>query len=170
MSKTSRDPGVSLLQQNPSRELLLEKMRSKLATTPPAAVVEKVRKREVHQRATSTWSMRILMLLGFIAINYFVIGHKDTLAAKIGVRAVPSLPDPVSQYSNDDQAMYYVYALYDYPQLQKKFGVNKFFAVDQKDARRRLDDLLPLVSPQTLGAISAYMPVAFKTVQMGGNP
>ena len=169
MAKPSRDTGLSLLQQSPSRELLLEKMRSKLASTPSAAATVAVRRAEIRKSVTATWSMRALMLLGFIAINYFIIGHRGTLAAKIGIKSVPSLPTP-SAYTTDEQALYYVYALYDYPMLEQRFGASQFFAIDQAETRRKLDALLPEVSPETLGAISRYMPVAFKSVQLGANP
>lgn len=136
----SRDTGLSLMQNNPPRELLLEKMRSKLATTPPAALV---------------------------AINYFLIGNRDAITAKIRKPAVPTLPQPSENLSTDEQALYYVYALYDYPKLASTFGLKGFVAVDQNEARRRLDELLPDVGPKTLGEISRYMPVAFKQGPIG---
>lgn len=164
MNKAPRDTGLSLLQHDPSRELLLEKMRSKLATTPAASVAVTERKREVRQRSGQTWIVRGLILAGIIGINYFAIGNKDAIVAKISKRSVASLPNPVGDYSTDEQALYYVYALYDYPRLKEVYQVTGFFAVDQKEARRQLDDLLPDVSPKALGEISRYMPVAFKTV------
>jgi hypothetical protein len=170
MNKTSRDPGLSLLQQNPSRELLLEKMRSKLATTPAAAMVRTEHKKEARQRSGKTWTTRGLILAGIVAINYFAIGNKDLIASKISRRAVASLPVPSDNLSTDEQAMYYVFALYDYPRLKETYGVKGFFAIDQAYARRQLDDLLPDVSPKALGEISKYMPVAFKTISGRRTP
>jgi hypothetical protein len=157
------------LQQNPARELLLEKMRSKLATTPAAAVADQSRKREVRKRDTGTWFVRALMLLGFIAVNYSLIGHKDAIAAKIGMRAVASLPSPEAAYGKDEQALYYTYALYDWSRFKEKYGTQGSVAVDQADARKRLEALLPDLQPQTLGIISAYMPVAFRSVAPGSG-
>ena len=164
MNKNSRDTGLSLLQQNPSRELLLEKMRSKLATTPAAAIAQVVHKREVRQRNGKSWTVRGLILAGIIGINYFAIGQKDAIVAKISRRAVASLPVASENYSTDEQALYYVYALYDYPKLKEVYGVHGFFAIDQADAKRQIDELLPYVSPKVLGEISRYMPVAFRSV------
>jgi len=162
MAKPSRDTGLTLMQSHPSRELLLEKMRGKLATTRSSAQVATEHKREVHKRVTASWTMRVIALIALCALNYFIIGNRDVIAAKLHKPSVPRMPIAEQTASPDDQALYYVYALYDYPLWQKKFGLTGFFAVDQGLARRKLDELLPQVTPRTLGEISKYMPVAFK--------
>lgn len=167
IAKPSRDTGLSLLQNNPARELMLEKMRSKLATTPPAALVAAEHKKDVRQKATKTWTVRAIGLIALVAVNYLVIGNRDIIQAKIGKRAVPVLPAPSENLSTDEQALYYVYALYDYPRLKETYGIQAFLAVDANEARKQLDELLPSVSPQTLGLISRYMPVAFKQGPIG---
>lgn len=164
MAKLSREnTGLSLLQNNPPREQLLEKMRGKLASTPSVAKVETERKREVRKRATATWTVRALVLLGFCAINYFLIGNRDVISAKLHKPAVPRLPVPSESFSPDEKALYYAFALFDYPRLKEKYGVAGFYAVDQADTKRRIEALLPEVKPQTLGVISGYMPVAFRS-------
>jgi hypothetical protein len=167
MANHPRDNGVTLLQRNPSREQLLEKMRNKLAASPGTAQAESQRRKEVRRRSAGTWAVRALALLGLCAINYLLIGNRDVIAAKLHKPAVPRLPAAAETLSPDAQALYYVYALYDYPRLREQYGVNGFLAVDQKEARRRLDELLPRVSPKTLGTISGYMPVAFRAVRTG---
>jgi hypothetical protein len=121
----------------------------------------------VRRRATASWTVRGIALIALCALNYFIIGNRDAIAAKLHKPAVPRLPSIEQSASPDDQALYYVYALYDYPLWQKKFGHTGFFAVDQGQARRKLDELLPQVSPRTLGEISRYMPVAFKAGPVG---
>lgn len=170
MNKTSRDTGLSLLQTNPSRELLLEKMRSKLATTPAAAVVETTRKREVRRRNGKSWVVRGLILAGIVAVNYLAIGQKDAIQAKISRKAVASLPVPGDNLTTDEMALYYTYALYDYPKLKTTFHINGFVAVDQADAKRQLEDLLPDVSAKALNEISRYTPIAFRSVSGRANP
>lgn len=168
MPKPSRDaPGISLLQNNPPRELLLQKMRSKLASTPSTVQVETLRKREVRRSATATWTVRALVVIGLGAINYLLIGNRDVIAAKLHAPAVPRLPALAESYSPDERALYYTYALYDYPKLKERFGVTGFLAVDQGEARRHLEELLPVVTPKTLGIISGYTPVAFKSAGAG---
>lgn len=170
MAKLTRDTGLNLIQNNASRELMLEKMRGKLAATPGTAVIESARKREVRRKATATWTVRGLVLLALCAVNYLIIGNREVIAAKLHKPAVARLPLPAENLSTDDQALYYVYALYDYAKLKERYGVNGFFAIDQADAKRRLEAMLPQVSPRTLGTISAYMPVAFKTAVGEASP
>jgi hypothetical protein len=164
MNKPSRDSGLTLMQSNPPRELLLAKMRGKLATTPAAAQVAMERKRNGRRSATASWTMRGIALIALCALNYFIIGNRDVIEAKLHKPAIPTLPYPSESASTDQQALYYVYALYDYPKLKELYGVSGFYAVNQADAKRRLEELLPRVSTRTLGEISRYMPVAFKSV------
>lgn len=164
MAKPSRDTGLTLMQSHPSRELLLEKMRSKLATTPGATLVANERNREVRKRATASWTMRAIALIALCALNYFIIGNRDVIAARLSKPSVPRLPAPSEAATPDQQALYYVYALYDYPKLKEGYGLTGFYAVNQAEAKRRIQALLPLVSNRTLGEISRYMPVAFKSV------
>lgn len=170
MAKASRDTGLTLLQSNPSRELLLEKMRGKLATTPTTVHVETERKRDVRRRTTASWTIRALALLGLCALNYFIIGNRDVIAAKLRAPAVPRLPTVSESLTPDQQALYYAYALFDYPKLQEQYKVSGFYAVNQADAKKRLQALLPQVSNRALGEISRYIPVAFKSADAGVSP
>ena len=167
MTKQSRDTGLSLLQQQPSREMLLAKMRGKLANTPSAAVVDKTRRRDARQRDTATWIMRIVMLAGFVAVNYLFIGHRElfTPAAKPG--RVKSLAAPGEQYTADEKALYLTYALYDYPLFKQRFGLKGFLALNQADAGARLRALLPQVGPETLGIIANYVPMNLTAMEAG---
>jgi hypothetical protein len=171
MAKAYRDnSGLNLLQNNPPRELLLEKMRGKLASTPSAANVQVERKREVRKRAAASWIVRAVALLALGAINYLLIGNRDVIAAKLHKPAVARLPAPTESFSADERALYYAYALYDYPKLKERYGISGFYAVDQADARNKLQALMPMVSPRTLGAISAYTPVGFKSAAAEAAP
>jgi hypothetical protein len=167
MSKHTKDTGLALLQKNPSRDAFLEKMRSKLATTPSMGAEIAVRKREVRNRKAASWTLRGTLLLAFIAINYFFLGDKTALAAKLGFESVPSLPAPQAQMSADDQALYWTYAMYDFGKFKQRFGVSGFYAIDQGRARKNLESLLPEVSSAVLGEISAYRSVAFHSVKPG---
>ena len=144
MQKVYREPGVSLLQQNPARDAMLQKMRSKLATTPSQAVVVETQKREVRRSSTATWTVRGIALLGLVAVNYFILGNREAIAAKIRKPAVPVLEAPSEAMTPDDQAMYYALALYDWPRFQHDFNVEGFVAVDANDAKRKLQELLPV--------------------------
>ena len=167
MANTSKDHGLALLQKNPSRELILEKMRNKLATTPAPSMLQAERKRDIRKKTAASWTVRGAILLVFVGANFFLIGNKDTIVAKLGMEAVPPLPIPKKNLSVDEQALYWTYAMYDIGKLRHRFGVNGYFAINAVNARRALEAILPEVSPEVLGEISAYTPVAFKTVKAG---
>src|SRR4051812_1820779 len=124
MAKAPRDnPGLSLLQANPSREVMLEKMRNKLASKPSTAQIHSDLKREKRRSAATTWTVRALILLALAAVNYLFLGNGDLLASKLRKPSVPRLPAPALALSADDQALYYAYALYDYQRLEERFKV-----------------------------------------------
>jgi hypothetical protein len=167
MANHSKDTGIALLQKNPARDLFLEKMRSKLASTPAPALEQATRKREVRKKNATSWTVRAAIVLAVLAGNYFLIGHKNTIVAKLGLESVPSLPVPEQALSADDQALYWTYAMYDIGKFRERFGITGYYAINQTNARRSLESLLPQVSPAVLGEISAYAPVAFKSVKVG---
>jgi hypothetical protein len=170
MANHQKDSGIALLQRNPARDAFLEKMRSKLASTPPPSVENEARKRSVRKKSAASWTLRAGILLAVIAANYFLLGNRNTIVAKLGLESVPALPLPQTTLSADDQALYWTYAMYDIGKFRERFGVAGYYAINQTSARRNLENLLPEVSPAVLGEISAYTSVAFKTVKMGGRP
>ena len=158
----------SLLQRDPNREAMLSKMRSKLAAS-GAPLDVSVRRKEAARREKWTWAVRIAAAMALVAINFLVLEKKDVILAKMGYEGVPSLPRPAAGMSDDDRALYYVYALYDYGKLKQRYKVDGFYAIDQASARLALEGLMPRLSPATLGEISKYTPVAFKSVSAGGR-
>jgi len=167
MEKVTKDYGPSLLQKNPSREVLLGKMRDKLARNHPIAHVQEVQMREVRKRQRVSWAVRILLFAIIVGVNFILIGQKDTLMSHLGYQAVPSLPKPRASLSPDEQALYWTYALYDIQKFRTRFNVLGYFAIDQKSAKKSLEALLPEISNATLGEISSYAPVAFRSVGSG---
>lgn len=168
MNQPSKDFDLSLLQRDPGREALLSKMRGKLAGFAPPASVE-VRSKAVSKQKAHAWVGRILILAVLVAGNYLLLDKKHVILAKMGYESVPSLPKPRGSMSLDEQALYYTYALYDITKLRQHFGVNGYFAIDERQARTKLDELLPKVEPATLGEISGYAPVAFKSISATGS-
>jgi hypothetical protein len=165
MVKGSKDYGPSLLQNNPARDMLLEKMRSKLATTPPPALEEALRRRAGRRNSLASWSWKAGLALVFVAANYLLLSHKDVIISRIGLESVPALPKPEKQMDADEQALYWTYALYDIRKFRQHFGIQGYYAINATDARKHLEALLPQVGSATLGMISAYGPiVAFKSV------
>jgi hypothetical protein len=178
MSERTKEYGHSLLQRDPNREQMLAKMRGKLATTSATAAAAAVAAaqsgpmaapRKVRRGQGWTWAMRVTMVALIAAINWLLIERKDTILASVGLQGIPSLPKAGITLSVDEKALYYTYAMFDYRKFQARFGTGEYYAVDPNDAHRRLEDLLPKVSPAVLGEISGYTPVAFKSVSAGGR-
>jgi hypothetical protein len=163
MANRRNDFDHSLLQRDPGREAMLCKMRGTLAGT-AAPSPHEVRRRGQARGEKWTWVVRIGAALGLVAINFLVLEKKDVLLASMGYEGVPSLPKPGSSLSQDEQALYYTYALYYYGKLRENFKIDGFYAIDQASARAKLDELMPKVSSATLSEISRYTPVAFRTV------
>lgn len=163
---------LSLLQREPSREKILDKMRGKLATFSPSDIQAgpSARIRRDRRKQAWTWAIRISLVGMIAAVNWLLIDRKDQILATMGYEGVPALPRPAGNLSTDERALYYTYALYDYEKFKTRFGISGYFAVDQATARKRLDDLLPSVSTPILGEISGYAPVGFRSASAGGKP
>lgn len=166
MANHPKDSGIALLQGSSARDAFIEKMRSKLASTPPPAVEKEARKRDVRKKKAVSWTVRAGILIAVLAVNYLFLGNRDIIVAKLGLESVPSLPVPEKSLSIDDQALYWTYAMYDIGKFRERFGVEGYYAINQINARRSLENLLPETSPSVLGEISAYASVAFKNVKM----
>lgn len=168
MAVTRKDYGSNLIQSNPTREALLEKMRDKLARNVPMAKVREVQKKDVRKKTAGKWSLRIVVCLLVVAVNFLYFGKKETILAHLGYQSVPSLPRPNSSLTIDEQALYWTYALYDIQKLRSHFDISGYYAINQVGAKRNLEDLLPKVSTSVLGEISTYAPVAFRSIGGGG--
>src|SRR4051794_29899984 len=109
MGKDSKDFGVSLMQRNPSKDLLLEKMRGKLASTPSASVVKETRRLETRRKGIVSWGWRAAIAVAFISANVFFFKEKEVIISRIGLESVPALPKPDKRMSADEQALYWTY-------------------------------------------------------------
>lgn len=171
MAERQKEYELSLLQKDPAREAVLSKMRGKLAGfAPPPAVAAPRHRASLPKAVVGKWALRIMMVALIAAVNWLLIDRKDALLAKMGYEGVPALPKPSGGLTLDERALYYAYALYDISKFRQRFGLTGFYAIDQAIARKKLEDLLPLVSAATLGEISGYAPVGFHKRTAGGRP
>jgi hypothetical protein len=169
MSGRPKEFDLSLMQRDPAREQMLSKMRGKLASAPPVPPEGPAQASGRVKRGSGwTWTVRVAMVALIAAINWLLIDRKDVILSTIGMQGIPSLPKASLTYTPDEKALYYTYALFDYRKFQERFGTNEYYAINPADARKRLEELLPRVSTATLGEISGYTPVAFKSVSAGG--
>lgn len=170
MANGSKDFDFSLLQRDPQREIMLNKMREKLAGNPGVVAEREQWKRKARRQWLVSMGWRGGLAALLIAANVLLFEQKDVLLSKLGYQGVPSLPAPKAALSVDDQALYWTYALYDYRKFKERFGVNGYFAVNQPDARKRLLDLMPRVGVETLGKISKYTPIVYRSIADGSTP
>lgn len=171
MAERTKEYELSLLQKDPAREAKLARMRGKLATFVPPAPETGSRPRSPVSRAViGKWALRVAMVALIAAINWLLIDRKDVLLAKMGYEGVPALPKPSGNLTLDERALYYAYALYDIAKFRQRFGLTGFYAIDQSIAKKKLEDLLPLVSAATVSEISGYAPVGFHKRAPGGRP
>jgi hypothetical protein len=104
-----------------------------------------------------------------IGANFLFFQNKAALTVHLGLSAVPPVPAPKTSLSVDEQALYWTYALYDIKKFRSHFRIDGYPAIDQKRAKAKLEDLLPKVEQSTLGIISAYMPIVYRTVEVAGT-
>ena len=168
MAKENKGYDLSLLQKDPSREALLNKMREKLAGTSVDLQQKQQRLKQVRDRRSRAWIWKFSLAALLIAANVLFYTQKERLIGRLGFEGVPALPRPKASLSPDTQALYWAYALYDFGKLQSRFGVANHFAINAVAARKALQELHPRVSMATLGEISAYGPIGL--YQAGREP
>ncbi len=165
MEKQPKDRGLSLIQANQHAEDMFARMRHALIPgIGPRNASAPVRKRETRARAQAALGLRITLSILIFSFAGMMFANRDRLLASFGYEGVPALPIPGAALDNDDQALYWTYALYDVAKLRSRFGLRGYYAIDAARARRNLDGLLNSVSLATLGEISRYAPVAFPSV------
>lgn len=164
MAEGSKERDFSLLQKNPDRDVLFEKMREALLLGMLPGEKNAIRKRGAQPRGHGSWWIRMAVGSALLAGAMILIAHKDHLLSRFGYECVPSLPAPREALGTDEQALYWTYALYDIGKLRKRYMIQGYYAIDAARARKGLNELMPKVSPTVLGEISAYTPIAFSTL------
>lgn len=137
----------------------LEKMRSKLATAKPKALVEAEERKGDRLRWTGQGlayglsAAVILLLVGLIC--WAGISHQkpENRSARKGVQAV--IP-PSKALSIDEQTLYWAYALYDWSRFVQTFGVPKQALLNTQTAQNELNRLLPKASGQAQLTVMKY--------------
>lgn len=167
-NKENKGYDLSLLQKNPSREVLLNKMREKLAGSSMDLQEKEQRLKQVRKRLNRAWIWKFSVAALLIAANVLLYTQKERIIVTLGFEGVPALPGPKASLDPDDQALYWTYALYDFDRLQSTFGVTDRYAINAVAARKALQELLPQVGMSTLGEIATYGPIGL--YQAGRSP
>jgi|GEM_PF-2383726 len=170
MAKHSKDTGLSLLQKSAAAAAGFALQRGR--STPHAPIPNTVDLNARNSRRANSavkppnWPLRIILAVALVAGELLLIGNKDRILTNFGYESVPSLPMPAANLSADEQALYWTYALYDLRKFRIRFHIEGYYAISRAHARRELERLLPQVAPATLGEISAYSTVAFRSVSL----
>ena len=154
----SLNTGLSLIQPNDGRELLLEKMREKLAGSSMVHLAAAEKRRVAVRKSTLSWGWKIGIASVVALINViWIVSRSDDTSIKTAAKHARTLPAPLAVWSLEDQAYYWAYALYDYGQLQSRFNIPGHTVINAKVARTGLDELLPKVDLPTRTAIEHMM-------------
>ncbi len=152
------DFGMSLVQTNGAQRAMVKKMRAKLAGGSEFNLhVVQERRLAVHKHAFG-WASKMGVAAILILANLAYLGYKSDTVAKQAVKRAQMLPSPKTELSENDQALYWTYALYDYHRLKSQFGASGSSVVDEKLAWARLTELLPKVDTRTRFIIDGYLP------------
>lgn len=145
-----------------TRQAALERMRGKLAAGSPTAppVLSEGRRRVIRRNnlAWFAWGWRMALVALFLGANaYLVFNHEPEIAARAKVRKAPAVKMPET-LSENDQALYWTYALYDFDRLVTTYGAPKGAVVAAPVAKAHLARLLPKVDKRTRFTIQRYLP------------
>jgi hypothetical protein len=155
---TPNEFNLSLIQQNGQREMMLEKMRSKLAGTSQHQVQKKERIVLASRRKAMGWGWRIAIMGAFLVGNLYFFSEGPQQTVKAAPKSAPRLPAPLASMDVNEQALYWAFALYDFDQLKERFGVQAASIVDAGVARKKLGELMPKVNDRTRFIIARMTP------------
>jgi hypothetical protein len=158
----NRNSGLSLIQQNDGRELLLEKMRGKLAGSAMPSFQAVERKRVARQKTAFDWGWKIAIAAAIGLVNVAWMSSEPEAQVKAAVKHARKLSAPAASLDRNLQALYWACALYDYGQLKSRFGVADGVIINAKLAKERLEAMLPEIDPGTQTLIKGMMPPAGK--------
>lgn len=159
-----RYTGLSLIQQNDGREMLLEKMRDKLAGSSVSHLQAVERRRVARRKTEFSWGWKIAIAAAIGLVNMAWISTGSDEPAKVAVKHARKLAAPAASLDLNLQALYWACALYDYGQLKSRFGVADGVIVNAKTARQRLEGILPKIDAGTRTLINGMMPPTGKQI------
>jgi hypothetical protein len=151
---------ISLVQQRDQRQLMVERMRGKLAGHSQSFIQAKERQAYATRKRAFVLGWRVALVGVFLLGNFYYIASRPEAPAKEAAKKAPRLPAPAATMNENDQAMYWTLALYDFDQLKSRFGVRAGTIVDAGAAKRKLKDLLPKVDARTRFTIDRMAPPA----------
>lgn len=149
---------LSLIQVPKERDILLAKMRGKLAGRSQFETRAREKSVMASRAGKVSWAWKIALVAVLIIGNgaYFLTRENSTV--HLLVKRAPTLAHPPADLDLNKQALYWTYALYDFDRFKSTFGATKNVIVDGKLASERLAALLPGVDARTRHIIGTYLP------------
>jgi hypothetical protein len=152
----------SLIQNQDAQRMLLNKMRSKLA----AGSIFEIQANEKRKLATQKSIFRWSSLIGLLAIvflgNLAYLAYKHDSKSRVIIHKAQVLAVPNATLSNELQALYWTYALYDFDLLKTRFNVPASVIINATVAESKLKVLLPKLDAQTRFIINGYISKAMR--------
>ncbi len=163
LGQPSKNYGPSLLQKQATQQALLVKMRTRLAGGSEFETQLNARRKILAHKQTFNWTSRAGIALILILVNLAYLGYHGDTKTKVVAPHAEMLKTPSSDLSNESQALYWAYALYDFALLKKNFDPHGAVVIDAKVAKTKLMELLPKVDARTRFIIDAYLPPTRKS-------
>ncbi len=140
------------------QRVVLETMRKRLAGSSQVAAQQQLARKARTQRSRSAMVGQGALALLVLACNgWLAYENRHDISRFIQQHALPLLAPPSASLGPDAEALYWTYALYDFPKLQELYSVESALAIDHNRASRRLKELLPKVQQSTIAEISLYV-------------
>ena len=146
------------MQRPNEQSIMLARMRGKLAGGSADQAKAEDNFRNGKHKLELGWGWIFVMLALFITANILGFSY-DPVETKINkVNASWRLAPPAPTLTENDQALYWTYALYDFDKLMESFKTPKNAIIDARAAKVKLAALLPKVDRKTRFIIDGYGP------------
>ena len=150
---------LSLIQKADPRAVILTRMRDKLAGPSQAVLRAQAKRTAVRRKSIWRWGSTLTMVGLIVAANVAFFGFREEIASQLKLKRAPAVPFPRASLGNNDRALFWAYALYDFDKLRTTYGAQKGAVVDASVARRELASVLPKADRYTRFKIESYKPV-----------
>jgi hypothetical protein len=132
----------NLVQRREDRRTL-ERMRRKLATSGSVAKKMDVQRPVAAKRKLRIWPIAAGAAVLLLALNFGLSTGQNHIMKAMGANtAALNALTPPPGLSLDDQVRFWAYAVWDVPKLRARFTVPKGTVIDNKAARKQLEQLL----------------------------
>lgn len=154
---SNRHQGQALFQTSDAQQLLLSKMRARLAGGSEVDVIIQTRQKiKVHKNAFGWFTKAGIAAIVFLG-NLVYLEQSNSSTKVEQEKRAPKLESPTQSLSLDDQALFWTYALYDFQLLKTKFNVKQNVVINGHQAHSQLETLLPKTSPAIQSVIQNYL-------------